>query len=233
MLGGIWQLLFNPFHDLPEGGSVEGVGIPATPHNLIPAQKRSHKQFDWSTVITSSFFCVFFLSSLPSESFNTCSVLVILVKSQMQQEEGNLLLESSSLLFPSHTTSLRPTKPSLLLMIHISVQEKLTFHWAQTLGHPFCILLLLVCRTWRPPAYQDKDCSLWSKEIFSYIIHLWKHTDSQKNTHKADGETYPARRFPKARCHMTTRHSRMYTHTQRCFLETSISLADGPERRSE
>lgn len=44
MFSGIWQLLFNPFHDLPEGGSVEGVRIPAGPHNLIPAQQRTDTQ---------------------------------------------------------------------------------------------------------------------------------------------------------------------------------------------
>lgn len=44
MLSGIRQLLFNPFHDLPEGGSVEGVRIPAGPHNLIPAQQHTNTQ---------------------------------------------------------------------------------------------------------------------------------------------------------------------------------------------
>lgn len=44
MLSGIRQLLFNPFHDLPEGGSVEGVRVPAGPHNLIPAQRHTNTQ---------------------------------------------------------------------------------------------------------------------------------------------------------------------------------------------
>ena len=48
---------------------------------------------------------------------------------------------------------------------HIHFQQQLTFHWVQTLEHPFCILLLSVCRTWHPQAYQDKDCFLRSTEI--------------------------------------------------------------------
>lgn len=44
MLSGIRQLLFDPFHDLPEGGSVEGVSIPAGPHDLIPSQQHTNTQ---------------------------------------------------------------------------------------------------------------------------------------------------------------------------------------------
>lgn len=37
VLGGVGQLLFDPLHDLPEGRPVEGVGLPAGPHDPIPA----------------------------------------------------------------------------------------------------------------------------------------------------------------------------------------------------
>ncbi len=163
---------------------------------------RTHKHFYLSTVITSpSFLHVYcFLFSLPPKRFNM-SVLVMLEKSQMQQDESGLLFKPPTLhsfivspppsiqshhlscdlfyalFFFSHFTSTPFTHT------HISFQRQLTFHWVQTLEHPFCILLLSVCRTWRPQAYQDMDCFLHSAGRFSYIMHLGKHTDSQTNIH--------------------------------------------------
>lgn len=35
MFSGIGQLLLDPLYDLPEGRSLDGVRVPARPHNLI------------------------------------------------------------------------------------------------------------------------------------------------------------------------------------------------------
>lgn len=59
----------------------------------------------------------------------------------------------------------------------ISRQRKLTFQRVQSREHPFCILLLSVCRTWHPQAYRDKGCFLHSAEMLCYTMHFRKHTD--------------------------------------------------------
>lgn len=59
-----------------------------------------------------------------------------------------------------------------------------------------------------------------------------KHTDSYTNIHTAEKSAYLVRRFPKAKCRRTTRHSQRCTRTQRYFQETSTSLEDGPEEKS-
>lgn len=40
MLGGVRQLLFDLFHNFSEWGSVEGVCVPAGPHDLIPGEHK-------------------------------------------------------------------------------------------------------------------------------------------------------------------------------------------------
>lgn len=94
MFCGIRQLLLNPFHDLPEGGSVEGVRIPAGPHNLIPAQQHTDTQ---TPLLVFSYYILFLFFArvciLFSVLSSTMSAFVILVKSQMQQEESGLLFK--------------------------------------------------------------------------------------------------------------------------------------------
>lgn len=165
MLGGVRQLLFDLFHNLPEGGSVEGVCVPAGPHDLIPAQQQQQKE-------------------------NT--------KSFRRLQFGTNP--------PSHASHL-----------------KLTFGWVQTPGDPFCIPLLSVCRTWRPQAYQDRDCFLHSAGRLRCISTSEKGSRSQANMnkHRVEFWTYRVRRFPTAKCHRTTRRSQTCTRIRRCFLETS------------
>lgn len=122
MLSGVWQLLFNPFHDLPEGGSVEGVSIPAGPHNLIPAQQHMNTHFYLSTVITSPSFFVCILFFLRVLTF-----LVMLVKSQMQQDESGLLFKSPTL----HSFIVSP--PPSIQSHHLSYDPS----WTHTLAFNF------------------------------------------------------------------------------------------------
>lgn len=110
---------------------------------------------------------------------------------------------------------------------------KLTFRWVQTPGHPFCIPLLPVCRTWRPQAYQDRDCFLHSAGRLRCISTSDKGARSRANMnkHRVEFWTYRVRRFPTAKCRRTTRRSQMCTRIRRCFLETSTWPAGEPERR--
>lgn len=110
---------------------------------------------------------------------------------------------------------------------------KLTFRWVQTPERPFCIRPLSVCRTWRPQAYQDRDCFLRSAGRWRCISTSDKSARSQANMnkHRVELWTYPVRRFPTAKCRRTTRRSQMCTHIRRCFLETSTWPAGEPERR--
>lgn len=43
VLGGVRQLLLDLLHHLPEGRPVERVGIPAGPHDLVPAAEGQQK----------------------------------------------------------------------------------------------------------------------------------------------------------------------------------------------
>lgn len=43
VLGGVRQLLLDLLHHLPEGRPVERVGVPAGPHDLVPATEGQQK----------------------------------------------------------------------------------------------------------------------------------------------------------------------------------------------
>lgn len=43
VLGGVRQLLLDLLHHLPEGRPVERVGVPAGPHDLVPAAEGQQK----------------------------------------------------------------------------------------------------------------------------------------------------------------------------------------------
>lgn len=95
MLSGIWKLLFNPFHDFPEGGSVEGVSIPAGPHNVIPAHRHTNTFISAQLLHPLSLLCAYsYLFSVPPKSFNTSRVFVTLTESQMQQDGSGPLFKS-------------------------------------------------------------------------------------------------------------------------------------------
>lgn len=79
MLSGIWQLLLNPLHDFPEQRSLEGVSIPAGPHNLIPVRTTCaltaqhcgiHKTTSFYFVCN---YCIPFLAFLLSVQFSAVS----------------------------------------------------------------------------------------------------------------------------------------------------------------
>ena len=126
MLCGIRQLLFNPFHNLPEGRSVEWVSIPAGPHNMIPAQQQKHintftcLQLLHRPVLFS--YVYIFLVSVQPKSF----CYTVLVNSQMQQDESRLLCKSHTLqFFYILTTSIHHFTPSLLCSFYTHL---LTFY---------------------------------------------------------------------------------------------------------
>lgn len=118
MLCGIRQLLFNPFHNLSEGRSVEWVSIPAGPHNMIPAQQQKHKHFYLPAVITSP------------RSFFVCIFFVILVNSQMQQDESRLLCKSHTLHFFLYSYHLYPPFHTIspMLFLHTLINFFKTTH---------------------------------------------------------------------------------------------------------
>lgn len=128
VFGCVRQLLFDSLHNLPEGGSVQGVSVPAGPHNLIPAQqgKKTKTTFQQQTLDDSTF----------NIKFQAC----------VTQNKRNRMLW-----LRRHLSS--NTVPPLILlhtlMFHLSnsypqhtrFHMQLTFHWVRTREHPFCILL--------------------------------------------------------------------------------------------
>lgn len=74
MFSGIWQLLFDPFHNLPEGGSFEGISIPTGPHNLIPAKQRTSGYRRVCVHV-----CVVFVHLISLNSSNMSTILGMLV----------------------------------------------------------------------------------------------------------------------------------------------------------
>lgn len=55
-----------------------------------------------------------------------------------------------------------------------------------------------------------------------------KRTKSRRRKSACNWKCYQGRRFPKARCRKTRRHSRMCTHSRKCSLGTSTWPADEP-----
>lgn len=55
-----------------------------------------------------------------------------------------------------------------------------------------------------------------------------KQTKSRRQQSACNWKCYPGRRFPKARCRKTRRHSRTCTHSRKCSLGTSTWPADEP-----
>lgn len=110
-----------------------------------------------------------------------------------------------------------------------------------------------------PPDSHFTGCKLWSIKSVSFFyqfveLSVHRHTrvgtvscnqsrevtvsaaettqnEAQTHTVWMVYSTYLGRRFPIVKYHRTTHHSQMYTHSQRCFLETSTSRADEPEKK--
>lgn len=62
MLGGVRQLLLDLLHHLPEGWPVEGVSVPAGPHDLVPAAEGQQKNI-WALAQVQVKGCIFVLST--------------------------------------------------------------------------------------------------------------------------------------------------------------------------
>lgn len=67
------------------------------------------------------------------------------------------------------------------------------------------------------------EASVSTKRI---ITRAW--TKSRRQKQASNWKCYPGRRFPKARCRKTRRHSRTCTRSRKCSLETSTWPADEP-----
>lgn len=67
---------------------------------------------------------------------------------------------------------------------HTRFHMQLTFQWVRILEHPFCILLLSVCRIWHLQACQDRDYFLYSVERDSHrsemLQGIIRHTRSHR-----------------------------------------------------
>lgn len=65
MFGSVGQLLLDLLHDLPEGRPVERVGVPAGPHDLVPAAE-DEPEAHFTHVLQDVHSCNFILQYLAS-----------------------------------------------------------------------------------------------------------------------------------------------------------------------
>lgn len=115
----------------------------------------------------SCFVGVYCFSQKTLKSLNM-SVFILQIKAKCNRMRV-VEIPQTAFLIVSSPPSFQLTS-TVLTCSHNLPEWQLTFHWVRTPEHPFCILLLLICRTWRPRAYQDMDCFLHSAGRFSYIM---------------------------------------------------------------